>query len=602
MIRLRAKNEAGYAALLVAILFPAVFLGLAAVAVDTARWYVEVERAQKAADAAALAGVTWMPQDLPAASAKAREVAARNGFPEGGGRSVAVAAGDRPSELRVTVTSTVSNTFGRLIGVPSTTISRSAVSDYTGPAPMGSPCNVFGNEPPSQPGAAQPTGSVLSVPALPNCTSEPFFWAAIEGPQTEKVQGDRYSTLKCGPSDAGTAFGCSSDKNEEYRPEGYFFTVKVAKTAVGTPISVQLYDPAFVYTTVDCGILPDGNAWKKKPDHSPVNNVNEFVTTDASKRYDDESGIYCSGDEFPRSHAKHGQKTPPTTTFVLREQTDTQNPASATPISGCTKQFKGRAEQPTVPELWQWGNDKYDRGLAKVFHNWVELCTFTPAREGDYFLQVRTNVTLGGTPEANTNGMIYSGNPAAASAAGNTSEGEGANSFAIRAATSSLDLASSVSVAGWSRMPILQNDPDSTARFNLIRALPGAAGQFLSFSFFDAADSAPGGGWKQDATVRVIRPDDATGSITSSPTLQGCKGSVNSQTPIGLADCMVTVKRSTHDGQVQEMTIPLPADYDCNYASAGGCWFQVEIKFPGNVTDFTTWDASIGGDPVRLVE
>lgn len=589
MNRLRAKNEGGYAALLVAILFPAVFLGLAAVAVDTARWYVEIERAQKAADAAALAGVTWMPQDLPAASAKAREVAARNGFPEGGGRSVAVSAGDRPSELRVTVTSTISNTFGRLIGVPSTTISRSAVSDYTGPAPMGSPCNVFGNEPPSQPGAAQPTGSVLPVPALPNCTSEPSFWAAIEGPETDKVQGDRYSTRECGSTVSGSpVFGCSSNKNDEYRPEGYFFVVKVAKEAVGNPISLQLYDPAFIYTSVDCGILSDGHSWGNK--------ANEFVTNDATQRYDDESGIYCSGDYFPGRNGNSGKWEPPTTTFVLREQTDTQNPLAATPISGCTKQFAGRSQKPQLKELWDDQKD-YDRGLAKVFHSWVELCTFTPTREGDYYLQARTNVELGGTAEANTGGMIYRDNPAAAAATGNTDDGEGLNAFAIRAAVGS-NLGSSVSVAGWSRMPILQNVPRSTARFNLIRAVPGAAGQYISFKFYDAADGATGSG----GSVRVIRPADATGSITESTNLKGCKGAINSGTQFSLTNCTAPVKNLTHDGQVQEMTIPLPADYDCDYTSPGGCWFQVEVKFPGNVTDFTTWDASIGGDPVRLVE
>ncbi len=29
-----------------------------------------------------------------------------------------------------------------------------------------------------------------------------------------------------------------------------------------------------------------------------------------------------------------------------------------------------------------------------MFHHWVNLCSFTPAQAGDYYLQVRTNVPL----------------------------------------------------------------------------------------------------------------------------------------------------------------------------------------------------------------
>ena len=48
--------------------------------------------------------------------------------------------------------------------------------------------------------------------------------------------------------------------------------------------------------------------------------------------------------------------------------------------------------------------------------------------------------------------------------------------------------------------------------------------------------------------------------------------------------------------------IPIPNDYNCNPATLGGCWFSVQITFPSAVTDFTTWTANIGGDPVRLIE
>jgi len=102
-------DDAGAIAVLVAILAPAL-LAVAAFSVDVARWYVEGVRLQKAADAAALAGVVFMPQDLPTATSTALRVAAMNGFTSG----VTVTQGSRPSQLQVTIASRVSNSFAVL--------------------------------------------------------------------------------------------------------------------------------------------------------------------------------------------------------------------------------------------------------------------------------------------------------------------------------------------------------------------------------------------------------------------------------------------------------------------------------------------------------
>jgi hypothetical protein len=175
----------------------------------------------------------------------------------------------------------------------------------------------------------------------------------------------------------------------------------------------------------------------------------------------------------------------------------------------------------------------------------------------------------------------------------------GLNSFALRAVPANSSFRDRVSVAGFSRMPILQNAGSTTARFNLIRALPDARGQFVAFDFFDAADGSTSAG-----SVRVIAPADATGSIVSSSTIPDCKGALNDNSYTNLTGCSVTVKNTTHNGRVQHMIIPLPNDYDCSPATLGGCWFKIEVNFSGSpkITDFTTWDANIGGDPVRLIE
>lgn len=622
----RRRDEAGYAAVVTALLASVVFMGMAAFGVDTARWYMEIERVQKAADAAALAGVTYMPHDLPSARTTAIASATRNGYPNSGTSSVTVVQGDKPSELKVTITSTIDNTFGGMLGFSKANITRSAVADYTAPAPMGSPCNTFANEPPSQPvpapqpaGTSLPSGTAADGTPLPfpNCTSQPDFWAAIQGPNTDKEQGDRFMDYVCdGGAVAGSTYECSGGRNSEFREDGYYWAVHVEPQAVGTSISVQVYDPAFIFTQINCA-----SAYQT---YSLVNNMNDFTTTDGATRYARTSGtggtaaarIYCPGDYNPggRDDAATGTTDhPPTTTFVLRHQNDTFNPKAATPIAGCNKQFVGMSNPPSISQLTKGttSSSAYDYQMSQVFHQWYEICSFTPTAPGDYYLQVRTDVsTAGGSPIANPKpgggtrtSLIYQNNPNAVLLNGGTARtmvGTGLNAFSLRAVPSDSSKKQYIAMAGNESMPILQNKDGSTATFNLIKALPGTRGQYIAFDFYDPADGAGTTG----ATVKILPPPDSTGSVKSGVggTPPDCKHAKNKGAYTTATNCTVTVKNSTHDGQVEHIVIPIPNDYNCTATNLGGCWFSVQIQFPGSVTDFTTWTANIGGDPVRLIE
>ena len=70
-------------------------------------------------------------------------------------------------------------------------------------------------------------------------------------------------------------------------------------------------------------------------------------------------------------------------------------------------------------------------------------------------------------------------------------------------------------MAGNESMPILQNEPGSTATFNLIRALPGTRGQYIAFDFYDAARR----GRAREAHVTIVAPADATGSVKAGPNI-----------------------------------------------------------------------------------
>ena len=51
--------------------------------------------------------------------------------------------------------------------------------------------------------------------------------------------------------------GCTRDDNDEFDPQGYFYIVRVGAAAVGTPVTLQIYDPAWVENGDTCDVGPD---------------------------------------------------------------------------------------------------------------------------------------------------------------------------------------------------------------------------------------------------------------------------------------------------------------------------------------------------------
>jgi hypothetical protein len=585
------RDDAGVVALWVAIMTPLLFM-LCAFAVDVARWYVEGARVQKAADAAALSGVSYMPANLnvttPSATSTAIDFASRNGYTDNNGTiDVQVAQGPKNTQLQVTITSTITNGFASIFGFRTQGITRTAIADFNGPAPMGSPCNTFGTEPAGTSGAPPASSQLASTTG---CVADPQFWATIEGPATEKVQGDRYATRNCD----GGEDGCDATvpTNADYRTDGYTYVIRVRPDSTGNAntgaITVQLYDPAYVFTGPECEALPNGG-W--------VNNHNTFTPgSDAATRYNDVAGGYCTGDYDPGFGG--GSGTPRMdTTFVLKSPTSTLDPSQATVVdSSCVKQYRGFTSAPTNDTLRRT-NGSYNIDLARVFHQWNTLCTIDNPVPGDYYLQVRTNASMPGSD------AIVTGAGAATSPSESNTTGRGNNAFGIRAYSSTIPSANSrINVAGWERMPLFVNRNNVNANFKLIRVPSAAAGKSLQFTFFDTADASGNG------DVRIIPPSDATGTITtlnaSSSTVK-CIGTgvVGGTSGSQLSRCEVGVSSSANNGKLQTITVPIPTDYVCDDTLSTGCWFDVRFRFPGaQPTDISTWSATILGDPIRIIK
>ena len=248
--RRAARGERGY----LLVWFGAMLLTLllfAAFAVDLGNWYLTRERVQRAADAAALAGVVHKSNGDPpqAATQAALDTAGNNGFDDNDSATTITFPPVGEAQLAVNIDHDVDNFFLKLISLNTTTISADATAEYNAPLPMGSPSGVLGREPESGAASWRPSWDVSSQ-----------FWLSVHGPRTTKFNGDAVEADECVqvpvavggrgsdafPSgDNSIPDGCDSEtlSNQDGNDDGHLFTVRVRDARPGESLEIQLFDP-----------------------------------------------------------------------------------------------------------------------------------------------------------------------------------------------------------------------------------------------------------------------------------------------------------------------------------------------------------------------
>ena len=229
MLRSLRSGDSGIALVQLALTAIVIML-FTAFAVDLGWFFLNANKIQRAADAAALGGVVYMPDDSPIGIDRAERVAAANGYIDGddGAALVIVPQPDgKQNQLEVTVTDTVDTFFLKVIGRDTQTISRTGRAEYIRPLPMGSPQSRFGND-----GA---DGIDCSGP-------DPCFWANIHGPFTNTGMGDAFSPY----CRYGTGYGANNDsgcpEGQDHRSSrGYVYGVDHG----GGAFAVQMQSGAF---------------------------------------------------------------------------------------------------------------------------------------------------------------------------------------------------------------------------------------------------------------------------------------------------------------------------------------------------------------------
>jgi hypothetical protein len=555
----------------------------AGLAIEYNRWENIGNRVQKAADAAALAGAVFMPENVGnKAYTTAKTIASQNGFTDGSnGIVITTSAGRLPNQLKVSIKVPTKNPFGGIVGYGSTVIQRKAVAEYQLPQNLGSPQNSFGNDPES--------GS-----------TQPQFWGNIFGPSSSKGKGDAVNSASPrAPTSICDADNCPSGANKDYDAAGYFYSIDVPAGATGA-LNVQVFDPAFVHVGDQCGDS-DGNA-KNSLDQAVTLTAAQIpgytgTVTPAVRYASAGSSGYCTGDNY---YADGSNTQNPWTVWTLRSPDISTWDPTNNPIV-CQAEFPGVYPETSndlpngtissshlktlLQSATNYTGTNPARTFASFFRQWVQICSVAAPEQGTYFLQVQTATKIDGTL---------------------TPLGGGSNRYALRVGLgSNFATTNNVRVYGNQKMGIYANATGADTRFYLTRVLPGDAGHTLILQFYDTGDASQAG------DISVLPPPD---SNVSGTLFTGCQYTAppgnSTGPPWGTlvntsSGCKITgVSSSSYNGQWVTFDIPLPDTYDCNDADPLGCWTRLRFTYPSgtSVSDTTTWQAYMLGDPVRLIQ
>ncbi len=580
-------------------------LGIAALVVDFGYWSLRAEQMQRAADAAALSGVAYMP-NFTKAEAVADKVAGDNGFTAS---TVAVSVPSlngqpQDDELAVQITdSKVPTFFAKVFGLDSITEVRSSTAKYDQPVPLGSPEDSLG------------TGNLSCSGSGATCESEANYWLAISGYCTAREDGDEFSSAYDGNhASSGTVcptlpLTSPNFKNVDYDPNGYVYDFDVpaasGTSTTGENVTVEIYDPSY---------------------DPPITN-NNCGTTTAGSPAGDESLMACN------------VPTTITTNWLLYGPGNGVYDPSLDPILAPPG---GSRSNPGI----------FASGDTTCEGKWCSLY-FIPAgsQAGNYYLNLWT--TAGQSNSAGTNqfalralvgqgptgcGTLQSyvctsasvdtgtfapcstiaegslpANAQCPEVHGDTAMSIYVNSAGTATCTTSV-ARQEQSAQGQPVNSVTAAEP--CASFYLAQVSPSYSGKTMTITLFDPGEGATG--------IELLQPDGSLASFTyQTVDTYGTVGSDDGQyttnppyysddgnnPPKTTTQCICNpglkpgplfgrASPSEYNDRYLEIQTTLPS---ATVLDQNGGWYKVEYVFNGSsVSDRTTWNVSVGGNPIHL--
>jgi hypothetical protein len=340
----------------------------------------------------------------------------------------------------------------------------------------------------------------------------------------------------------GTFYNPNPTLNSQFDANGYHYAIDVPAGAGAT--NIDLYDPTFCAVDDQKGTGDHWIPWNQTG--WPAASIYYTLWSDPASTpldYSDDVQVAASGTLFENERQ------------VDKSTTYRENSAS----------WPGHA-------FWSLSDCTSD-----PYHNaWWTLATVTSP--GTYRLQVTT------TNPVNINDQK-----------GVSAE----NMWSLRATSTSPTY--KPYVYGLGKMVIYANVTSGQTLFYLSRIEAVHAGKTMVIQLFDPGDAAG------NASIQVLKPTSssyspATFSFTADSNATGPKSGTN---VTSLATVVSGTKR--YDNSWVTITVPLPKTYTApkppgEPAGVLGGWWKIRYTFDSTTTDTTTWQVSIRGNPVHLVQ
>jgi hypothetical protein len=562
----RQRGDRGYALILTALLLVPL-MAAASVAVDLGSRYAEAAKIQRAADAAALAGVAVLPRGLTAATTEARQVAARNGYAHGVDGITVDVAQVNAEEIQVRITDpSVPEYFGGLFNGDSQ-IARNATSRYVRAVSLGSPRNFIGTGDLLGSGSGGDMQQIVGRTTSQTAGLRENYWLAISGQCSSRENGDRFNTVSQanyenisnprGLSESAFWDDCDPgggvQANAEFRDYGYIYAVTAPPGYDLGTMRIQAYDPAI------CNSSRPGDS--------------RFAST---------GGM--------------------TTTFTVR--TGSTDPLGGTPVS-----------TPSQPRTFN--------RAGSGCNAWTDIAVVVPPAQGaTYFIQVQAGRNT-------SDGTMSNGFALRASVDSKNAGGRfwGCSSDLVESSFSDPKCPQVFAVQD---MGVFASLNGTRAEFFLAEVGSEYNGKQLEITLFDPGEGAdalrvkaPDGtyatfDWRVSCPPGVTAPFGGCAGTGASVldligdtrgSAQGCNPpDIDTSTPRdGVRDRCVynpqpggrRISRSKYNERSLTLTIDLPDDIATAYG--GATWWKIEYTLNSAPTDRTTWSVEVKGDPVRLI-
>jgi Flp pilus assembly protein TadG len=505
--RRQADREQGFIMVMTAIVMTMMVL-FAGLAVDVGSWNERGAELKRAADAAALAGVVWMP-DFNKAQQVALDTAQKNGFTNGQ-NNITVTVQQVPNnnrQLKVTITDGKAKQWFSKLATGSQAITRGSTAEYVLPVPLGSPKNTFG------------TGNLLGGSDTEN------FWAAVNGYCAGHESGDDrlgYYESYSNSATGATACNNGSAHNGAYDPNGYLYAIELPSAV--SSLKLDVYDAPY----------------------------------------------YNSGSTSEKNLGSGNQSI--TTIYQIYNR-------NTTPLDLSNLQ------------LLQTTTLSADQAPATYQNKWATMYTWSNAQPGTYYVRVKT---LAG--ELNS---------------------RGSNGFGLRAYTgSSFTTCTTIQgqsnysatcpqIHGVDAISIYASIANTAPTFYLAQVDPVHGGKTMRVTLFDPGEGAnsiqildPNGNaanFSWSTPCNPPTPPSGVGACSGSGTSIDVSGSGNQ--PYSPMSSGTT--GSTYNDRYIVIDVALPPNYQQQFGTK--VWWKVKYSVSGTVTDRTTWNVNIVGDPVHLL-